>query len=350
MVVNKMRKFVKKNNRYIVIAMSFLFALMLHHSVNLRAEESGKEKATTDAIAIEGPFNITIANPQPGTLPTIGVWRRPQSSNSLSIRLEFPNVPGMVVDAWCYEHSSQGLSTEPIGIRSLEDGKVEIRHRVVDFPDLVHVTTITPEAGAVDFTGRIEQAKNQDACEIPADLKVPDMCSQLMRSPAFQSNPPDIPRCSPEPEYAAQYYEFVKRCFIFTGAERTFLDKTHRTEIASIHRFEPDDPRDNPPAVQMYYGPWQQPLEGISALSLTQYSIPLLGVVSLDGKYLAAVASDHPQFISQAWLDCLHNYAQWAPADAPPLKRTWRRKIYGMENRPRDLRERVLKDFPQLEQ
>jgi len=50
--------------------------------------------------------------------------------------------------------------------------------------------------------------------------------------------------------------------------------------------------------------------------------------------------------MAQAWHDCLHNNPPWMPADAPPAKRTWRLKVYAMENNPDALLQRVVKDFP----
>ena len=72
-----------------------------------------------------------------------------------------------------------------------------------------------------------------------------------------------------------------------------------------------------------------------------------MGVVSTDGKYIVAVASDSPRFMLQAWIDCVHDYARFLPADAPLAKRTWRRKFYAMENDPDALLARVARDFPE---
>jgi len=36
----------------------------------------------------------------------------------------------------------------------------------------------------------------------------------------------------------------------------------------------------------------------------------------------------------------------WLPVDAPAHERTWRMKVYAMENDPRALLERVFEDFP----
>lgn len=79
-----------------------------------------------------------------------------------------------------------------------------------------------------------------------------------------------------------------------------------------------------------------------------QYTTPVIGVVSRDGKYLAALANDSATVMAQAWHDCLHNNPQWTPANAPSLKRKWRLKVkvYAMPDDPNALLKRVGKDFP----
>jgi hypothetical protein len=44
----------------------------------------------------------------------------------------------------------------------------------------------------------------------------------------------------------------------------------------------------------------------------------------------------------------MHNNPPWLPADAPAHSRTWRVKIYVMENDPDALLARAAKDFPGL--
>jgi hypothetical protein len=100
----------------------------------------------------------------------------------------------------------------------------------------------------------------------------------------------------------------------------------------------------------MYVGVWQ-PIPQVTPASWSDYSpdrytIPVIGAVSRDGKYLAALGNDSAGLMCQAWHDCMHNNPQWLPADAPPAARTWRVKVYVMENDPDALIARVNKDFP----
>jgi hypothetical protein len=278
---------------------------------------------------------VTAKNRKPKILPTLSVWQIPSSNpqegilNFVSSR--FPNLPDFACDSWCYESA-----LDFVGATAVSGGRVEFRHRVRAHPNVIIVTTVTPEAGAVEFIARPEIDKTPGG-ELPSDLLVPNLCWQLKRAPDFASKP--------EP-----YPEFVKRCFIFTGKGRTFLDQTTRNKIPVRAA---DDPRNNPPWVQMYVGAWQTvPHSGPKAwsdYSPDQYTIPVIGTVSRDGKYLAAIASESPDALTQAWHDCMHNNPHWISSGGPDGKRIWRVKIYAMQNDPDALLARVAKDFPKVQ-
>jgi hypothetical protein len=141
----------------------------------------------------------------------------------------------------------------------------------------------------------------------------------------------------------------VRRSFIYTESGRTFLLDTHRRKI--LHRFPDDDPRNNPPWVQMYVGVWR-PVPGVQGqgwaeYSTDRYTIPVIGTVSRDGKHLFALANGSADSLCNAWHDCLHNNPKWMPADAPPAEQRWRLKVYLMPNDPEALLARVVRDFPE---
>jgi hypothetical protein len=77
-----------------------------------------------------------------------------------------------------------------------------------------------------------------------------------------------------------------------------------------------------------------------------RFTVPVIGVVSRDGKYLAALANDSASSMSQAWHDCLHNNPDWRPQAGPESPRVWRLKVYAMASDPEKLLARVAKDFP----
>jgi dienelactone hydrolase len=274
---------------------------------------------------------VTANNPHPRTLPTLSVWEDDRLSPGRKLTMvsaAFPNVPGFTCHSWCYESALDFL-----GARALDRGRLELRHRVQEHPEVVLVTTVKPEPGAVEFCAHAQLEKGARG-RLPDNLLVPNLCWQLRRAPGFAS--------APDP-----YPEFVKRCFIFTEQGRTFLDRTTRRKIPCRAA---DDSYNDPPWVQMYVGTWQQvPQVGPDSwadYSPDRYTTQVIGAVSRDGKYLAALANDSASAMAQAWHDCMHNNPQWLPADAPPSRRVWRLKIYAMENDPDVLLERVARDFP----
>jgi hypothetical protein len=181
---------------------------------------------------------------------------------------------------------------------------------------------------------QLELDKNRSG-GLPAVVDPPNLCCQFRQAMGFPSKPDPYP-------------EFVKRCFIFTARGRTFLDQTTRQKLRS----EPaDSPHNNPPWVQLY-GAMGQPAmakraDSEGGVSPDRYTIPVIGLVSRDGKHLAALASDPavPMSLSQWWIDCLHSDPNWLPS-AAPAERVWRVKIYVLENDSESLLARVKKDFP----
>src|SRR5689334_5103539 len=163
----------------------------------------------------QSPSLVTSPNPDPGTLPTLGV-RESKEFGPQSLTMvwaSFPNVPEFRCESWCYESEMDFA-----GARALDGGKLELRHSIRNMPATL-VTLVTPEPGAVEFVATVEVDKSKDrAAKLPATLPTPNMCWQLRKAPAFAS--------APQP-----YPEFVKRCFIFTSKGRTFLDQTVRRKI-----------------------------------------------------------------------------------------------------------------------
>ncbi|MHC4538427.1 MAG: hypothetical protein ACYTEO_08105 [Planctomycetota bacterium] len=247
------------------------------------------------------------------------------------VSANFPDVPGCTCESWCYESE-----LDFVDFRKLEDGKLELRHRVRSQPHVLIVTTATPQPGAVEFVARPVLDDRQDSeAHLPKKLPGLNMCFQLKNAETFCSQPDPYP-------------EFVRRCFIFTGEGRTFLLQTHRRKI--LHRWPAEHRYNTPPWVQMYVGVWR-PVpdvqgQGWAEYSTDRYTIPVIGAVSRDGQHLAAVANSSASMMAQAWHDCLHNNPMWTPEDAPPVKRRWRVKVYVVPNDPKSLLDQVAKDFP----
>jgi hypothetical protein len=140
----------------------------------------------------------------------------------------------------------------------------------------------------------------------------------------------------------------IERCFIFTDEGRTFLSDTVRRNLPRVGG---DDPRNNPPWIQVYDPVWE-PVHPASTGSTwynhspTRYTVPILGVVSLDGEHMIAIADDTSDSLCQAWAPCLHHYTEWTPHDAPPAQRVQRINVYVMPNDPDMLLQRVAEDLP----
>jgi hypothetical protein len=217
---------------------------------------------------------------------------------------------------------------------------------VRDHRTLLHVTTITGEPGAVDVLARLELDLTTDAraLKLPEKIGIPNMCVGFAKGTNFVGGG-SLPGNSESPE---NYANWISRCFIFTDKGLTFLDKTNRPKTNEVPE---NDIRNTPGAWSMHYiGVWQKPgPQWWPNTSADRYVIPVVGAVSNDRKYLTALVSATSTYVAQAWHTCLHQAPQWEPADAPLLKRTWRTRLYAMENNPEALLERVKKDFPGIE-
>ena len=84
---------------------------------------------------------VTANNPDPQRLPSLGVWEDGQSGGFgklLMVSAQFPNVPDFTCDSWCYESE-----VDFVGARATDGGRLELRHRVREQPQVLLVTTLT---------------------------------------------------------------------------------------------------------------------------------------------------------------------------------------------------------------
>jgi len=273
------------------------------------------------------------------TVPQIGVRQDDQAPVTrvrtwLWVYMPQIQAEWKVLDMEVYEGPSD---LEFLGQRKLEGGALELRHRRRSEPHWLLVTEVTPEPGKVTLVARpeLDTAKAGDG-GLPKDLPDLNVCCSLKRSRGgFDSYPDPFP-------------EIVGRTFIFTDNGRTFLDKTVRHKLPKA---ADDDPRNNPPWIQDYSPVWlpvKKPVIGDTWYNCSpdRYTLPVIGVISRDGKHLVALASDTSDRLCQAWAPCIHNYPPWLPSNAPPAERRWRLTLYIMPNDPGTLLARVAKDFP----
>ena len=265
-----------------------------------------------------------------------------------SVRATFADVPGFKCEMWCYEsspdfavwESSEEVRRETFTLLDccgLPHGGLEMRHRVGRLPHVLIITTFTAQPGAVEIVAyaKVDCDQYPDA-RLPDRLPVPNLCCQLARAEGFHRG-----------QHA--YSDFINRCFIFTDKKQTFLDDTVRR--ATLYR-PLDHPVNNPPIAQLYTGTWR-PVPRMAknfgaGHSPDRFVIPVMGVVSRDGKYLAAMANDSAGLMWQAYFHCVHNNPRWLPADEPSARQQWRMKVYVLKNdADDDLLARVARDFPQ---
>ncbi|GMW01698.1 MAG: hypothetical protein AMXMBFR84_28350 [Candidatus Hydrogenedentota bacterium] len=272
-------------------------------------------------------------NPDPARLPTIRVVREKLWGQYYPIvEASFPDAPGFTCSSWCYE-----AEVDFVDAKAIENGAMEMRHRDKHHPQMIVITTITPAPGATLFDARVEQDKeSHPSAALPPSPPGLNLCWQLRHATEFASLP-------------EKYPAFVKRCFIFTEKGQTFLLDTKRINIP----VQPDDHEyNNPPWVQSYSSmhvpvPVTAPTAW-AGNSPDRFTTPVIGVVSRDTKYLAAIANDTADYMAQAWHDCMHNNPKWSPEGAPAGERRWRVGVYVMENDPQVLLKRIAKDFPGL--
>jgi hypothetical protein len=332
-----------------------LLCIVLLHAMNLQAQvpvpTHGDASGTHWSIDAKGTFQFPARNPDPHVLPSLKVNSGANASH-VYISMTFPGIPGLVLDAWCFEGGMADFSRA----KETDAGGVVLYHRYNDHPDLLHVTTVKPENGKIVFSGNLRMDSEYTSTTErtrPGSIDhtlVPNICFQVRRSLNFQSAGENAPRASPDPEIAKNYWDsYVSRSFIYTDNGRTFLNDTQRTDTSRDHvGIEADDPRNNPPAVQRYYNIWDSIPRDQGTSSLTRQVLPAMGVVSRDGKYLVASAASPILFSTQAWLDCFHLFPLWRPKQGALNMRAWKIMIYAMENNPDALKKKILHDFPEV--
>src|ERR1700685_512995 len=280
-------------------------------------------------------------NSDPSQIPTL--YARLHDRQVAFVSAIFPNVAGLRLDVCTYEPGEGFLRLDLLGVAGPKDNQLVLRHRVRNYPSLIHVTTMTAEPGSLEAVGRLEIDKEAKVGEvkIPDDVPTPNMCWSFQKSPNFVPGGAAAP---PYGEAPQEYPHWIERCFIFTQNGQTFLDKTQRQRTDEVPA---DDPRNNPVWTQHYVGVWQR-LSGEPLpvnTSRTRYVVPVLGATSNDGKFLVALASASPRYIAQAWHTCLHHVVSWQPPQKPLLERQWRMKLYAMQNEPILLMTHLAADF-----
>lgn len=128
--------------------------------------------------------------------------------------------------------------------------------------------------------------------------------------------------------------DYIPRCFIFTNAGLTTLDKTRRTEEG----FYKGGQSYIPPGIN---------LKDVNPrpISLDQPANGLIGCFSDDDKYIMATAWNHYQELFQGIFVCIHSDPRVGGLKAGEIKKL-KGKIYIVKNNPEKLLKRYQHDFP----
>ncbi len=282
----------------------------------------------------------TAINPAPDKVPTMlcRLYRR----DVAFVTVLFPSVPGFRLDACTYEPSGGFLALEFEGVELPSDNRMVLRHRLTQYPQILHLSELTATEGAVELVERLKLDPDYHgpAPALPDDLPVPNLCWGFGQSPALVGggNPATG-------ESHANYPLWIARCFILTKRGWTTLDHTERVKTNEV---PPDDPRNNPVYSEHYIGVWQEYPRDIPNVNTSpdRYIFPLIGATTNDGKHLVGLACATSRYIAQAWHTCMHQISRWSPPEASLLDRTIRMKFYVMPNQPLAFLQRVSRDFP----
>lgn len=128
--------------------------------------------------------------------------------------------------------------------------------------------------------------------------------------------------------------DYISRCFIFTDAGLTTLDKTRRTEEG----FYKGGQSYIPPGIN---------LKDVNPrpISLDKPANGLIGCFSEDNKYIMATAWDNYQELFQGIFVCIHSDPRVGGLKAGEIKKL-KGKIYVVKNNPEKLLKRYQHDFP----
>jgi len=263
------------------------------------------------------------------------------------VNIRVPDIQGLECELWCYEGAGKGIDSKSAEHRKEKDGTLVLIHK----GGAVTLTSrFIPSPGAVDIEVTVSGPRKEllEAFPPPADPRELDLgdsvlapgsinpCWQFKKSPAFG--------CQDREKYVQ---DFVARCFVILEDGLTLMKDTKR-----IPGTRKDRPRVNQPNpwIQEYVPIWrrhpgQRP--GKRGYSTDRPVYPIIGVVSRDGRHLAAIAWPETATLGQVWHDCIHPRPRISESyDKKTNEIRSRGKIYFMENDGKKLIAAFKKDFP----
>lgn len=253
------------------------------------------------------------------SVPVVGLREHPKYT---IVNIQVPAIPGLVCEVWCYE-DRLGRAVD----HRVEAGTVVLVHK---HREATATTRFVPVHEGVEIqvaaTGPVADVRAVDSL---------NPCVQFHASPLFGN----------QGDYVA---DFVARCFVVLDRGLTRLKDTRRVPGT---RPRPNDRANLPnPWIQEYVPTWRRhpgQRKGQRGSSLDRPVLPLIGVVSRDGKHLAAVAWPESARLGQVWHCCVHPRPRIIESfDAKTGETRTQGKLYFMPYDEAKLLAAFERDFP----
>jgi hypothetical protein len=246
-----------------------------------------------------------------------------EDQGGVLVAAEVPGAAGLRCDIWCYEDQLG----QPVS-RKTDGESVVLTHRL---NEATVVSRFVPVDDGLEILVEVSGPKLA-AVKAVASL---NPCCQFRRSEAFKN----------QGDYVK---DFVARCFVILDDGMRMLKDTRR--VPGTRKGKDDKANLPEPWIQEYDPSWRKhpgQVRGERGRSLDRPVYPLIGCVSRDGKYLAAIAWPETRSLGQVWHDCLHPRPAIAESfDGRTGRIMSRGRLYFLPNDEAALLSAFRRDFP----
>ena len=249
------------------------------------------------------------------------------------VHIAIPGFPDLGCETYCYE-DSLGKAVE-----NKMDGKnLVLVHKNPKLEGVTVTSTFKPSPGGVEQVVTVEGP----SAEAVRGVAFVNPCVQFQNAAAFGR------RQDWKSDYVA---DFVGRCFVFLEGGFTLLKDAKRVPgtmpVTYEHAAKVNGEK---PWIQEYVPVWEKHFgqqKGERGWSTDRPVYPIIGVVSYDGKNLAALAWPETSRLGQVWMYCIHPRPCVLTTHEPGAKKfVSRGKFYFMPNDGKALLAAFEKDYP----